>query len=105
MPELRAILRDVAAYRLGPDDLVVPQGAVSVNNASRQFTSLCQRAGVQRYQKPFHTLRKTCLTKWAREFPAHVVAAWAGHANIETTREYYLRVSEAEYEKAAGPTS
>lgn len=105
VPELRKVLTGAGCDTHAPDDLVIPQGSVSVNNVSRRFTWLCQRAGVERYAKPFHTLRKTCLTRWAREFPAHVVATWAGHADIETTREYYLRVSEAEYEKAAGATS
>ena len=77
------------------------RGSIKVKNASRDFTALCRRAGVSRYAKPFHTLRKTCLTDWAMRFPAHVVAAWAGHASIETTREYYLQVSESEYERAA----
>jgi len=55
-----------------------------------------------RLQKPFHTLRKTCCTVWAREYPQHVVQAWAGHAKAETTSEFYLQVSEREYDKAAG---
>ncbi len=34
-------------------------------------------------------------------FPTHVVKEWAGHASIETTDEFYLKVSEAEYQAAA----
>jgi len=75
-----------------------------VKNISRDFTVLCKKAGVQRYAKPFHTLRKTCLTAWAREYPQHVVQEWAGHSCSETTKDYYLQVSVAEYDRAAGKT-
>jgi len=94
------LLQAFEAAELG-EELVIAPNAIKAKNAGRDFTALCQRAGVKRYAKPFHTLRKTCLTNWARRFPAHVVAAWAGHSSIETTREYYLQVSEAEYERAA----
>ncbi len=94
------LLRAFEATEPG-EELVVAPDAIKVKNASRDFTALCQRAGVTRYAKPFHTLWKTCLTDWARHFPAHVVAAWAGHANIETTQKFYLQVSEGEYERAA----
>ena len=49
--------------------------ADKTENISRDFTALCSPAGVKRYAKPFHTLRKTCLTDRARQFPAHVVVA------------------------------
>ncbi len=45
------------------------------------------------------------VARVTREFPQHVVQEWAGHASAVTTGEYYLQVSEAEYEKAAGRTS
>ena len=100
-PKLRSILSD-AHKEAQPDQThVISAGNIEPKNISRDFTVLCRRAGVQRYAKPLHTLRKTGLTAWARRFPAHVVAAWAGHASIETTNDYYLQVSEAEYERAA----
>ena len=54
-----------------------------------------------RYAKPLHTLRKSCITDWAKHFSAHVVKQWAGHSDLNTTDRYYLQVSEAEYERAA----
>ncbi len=101
-PELHALLLEAFEAAEDGQMLVILAGAIVVKNTSRDFTVLCKRAGVTRYRKPLHTLRKTCLTDWARRFPAHVVAAWAGHANIETTSQFYLQVSEAEYERAAG---
>ncbi len=99
---LRAILLEAFEQAEPGAERVISPGAINVRNLSRDFTVLCRRAGVQRYAKPFHTLRKTCLTAWSREFPQHVVAAWAGHASTQTTSEYYLQVSEAEYDRAAG---
>jgi len=65
---------------------------------------LFRKAGVQAWKSPMHTLRKTCLTQWAHEFPIHVVKEWAGHADIETTSQFYLKVGEGDYERAAGLT-
>jgi len=101
VPELRFILSE-AMTKPGDFNNVIPAGSINTKNITRDFTVLCQRANVKRYHKPLHTLRKTCLTAWAREFPQHVVTAWAGHGKEETTAEYYLKVSEAEYVKAAG---
>ena len=35
------------------------------------------------------------------KFPAHVVQEWAGHSNLNTTNEFYLQVSRAEYIRAS----
>ena len=62
---------------------------------------LFKRASVQPYSKPFHTLRKSCLTDWAQRFPQHVVSEWGGHSDIQTTNEYYLQVPASEYDRCA----
>ncbi len=105
VPELHDLLLEAFEGAREGQETVIPRGSVRIKNISRDFTILCRRAGVQRYAKPFHTLRKTCLTAWARDHAQHVVQEWAGHASAVTTGEYYLQVSEAEYEKAAGKTS
>ena len=98
--------RELHALLDGADDggctQVVPRGGVSPRNVWRDFLVLCKRAGVTPYAKPFHALRKSCITDWANEFPAHVVKEWAGHADLRTTLKYYLKVSEGDYLKAAG---
>jgi len=84
------------------DGLVVPAGGVVYSNHWRDFEVIRKRAGVAKYAKPVHCLRKSCITDWATHFPAHVVKEWAGHADIRTTLKFYLKVSELEYDKAAG---
>ena len=100
-PELHELL--LAAFDAAEEgeDRVIAAGRVSFKNNSRNFTFLCKRAGVERYAKPLHTLRKSCITDWASHFPAHVVKQWAGHSDLDTTDRYYLQVSESEYERAA----
>ncbi len=98
-PELLALLE--SAY--DPDaELVIPPGEVVYKNVWRDFQVVARRAGVASYSKPLHSLRKSCITDWAARFPAHVVQEWAGHGDIRTTLKYYLKVSESEYDKAAG---
>lgn len=63
---------------------------------------LCEHARVVPWKKPLHPLRKTCVNCWARDFPQHVLKEWAGHASEETTAQFYLKVGEGDYEKAAG---
>lgn len=100
-PELHELLLTAFDEAEEGEERVIPVGAVSVKNISRNFSFLCKRAGVDRYAKPLHTLRKSCITDWAKHFSAHVVKQWAGHSDLNTTDRYYLQVSEAEYERAA----
>jgi integrase len=98
-PELFTLLEEL---RDPKSELVIPPGGVIFKNVWRDFQVLAKRAGVNAYSKPFHSLRKSCITDWASRFPAHVVKEWAGHQDIRTTLKYYLKVSESEYDKAAG---
>lgn len=81
---------------------VIPKDTINLNNVSRDFDVLCRHARVERWVKPIHTLRKTCLTRWSRQFPMNVVKEWAGHEDERTTMQYYLKVGDMEYDRAAG---
>ncbi len=98
IPELHEFLKNHGVPGSG---LAIPKDAISRRNVWRDFRVLCKRAKVTPYAKPFHALRKSCLTDWAARFPAHVVKEWAGHADIRTTLKYYLKVSEGDYRRAA----
>jgi integrase len=76
------------------------EGIVTVN-LWRDFNMLCRQAEIESYRKPFHTLRKSCITDWALSYPAHVVKQWAGHASLDTTDRYYLQVPESEYNRTS----
>lgn len=71
-------------------------------NIWRDFGVIAKQAGIVRYAKPLHSLRKSCITDWAGRFGAHVVKEWAGHEDIDTTLKFYLKVPDAEYQRAAG---
>lgn len=100
-PELHELLLEAFEEAEEGEERVIRAGTISVKNISRDFSCLCKRAGVDRYAKPLHTLRKSCITDWASRFPAHVVKQWAGHSDLQTTDRYYLQVSESEYDRAA----
>ena len=74
------------------------EGRAIINNVLRNFKAIVHRAGVGRCT--LHDLRRSCLTNWARELPAHVVQKLAGHSSVETTLRYYLCVGDADLEKA-----
>ncbi len=69
-----------------------------VNNIKRTFDALLKKAGVSR--STLHDLRRSCITNWARELPAHVVQKLADHSDIKTTQKYYLIVRQEDMDKA-----
>jgi len=74
------------------------EGQSIVNNVLRHFKVIVRRAGTRTCT--IHDLRRSCLTNWAREVPAHVLHRLAGHSSMETTLHYYLCVGESDLEKA-----
>ena len=69
-----------------------------VHNALRRFQTMCRRAGVREFT--LHDVRRSCITNWARKLPIHVVQQLAGHADINTTKKYYLSVQPEDIRKA-----
>jgi integrase len=74
------------------------EGRQLINNALRDFRALGRRAGVK--SCTMHDLRRSCLTNWAREVPAHVLQKLAGHSSMETTLKYYHTVDRSDLERA-----
>lgn len=70
-------------------------------NIRRNVIATIKRAGVNVWASAVHTLRKSCITDWAKEWPMHVVKEWAGHCDIKTTAEFYLQVTPDQYSRAA----
>jgi integrase len=86
-----------AAYKARGDAVQVCHG-VPANNLRRDGLAILKRAGIERYAKPFHTLRKNCETAWAQVYPQGVVSDWIGH-DITVSARHYLRVPEELYAK------
>jgi len=59
---------------------------------------MVRRAGIA--PCTLHDLRRSCITNWARELPAHVAQRLSGHSSLETTVKYYLTVREEDLERA-----
>lgn len=100
-PELNALLLDAFDSAPAGATFIVEPGTIAVKNIWRDAGALCRRADVKVYAKPMHALRKSCITDWAAQHPAHVIKEWAGHSDIRTTLKYYLKVSPRDYEAGA----
>ena len=64
-----------------------------VNNFSRDFRTILNRAGVKKGE--FHDLRRTAICSWFEEgMSEYDVMKLAGHADFETTHRFYLCVRD-----------
>ena len=68
------------------------------NNVWRDFQALRRRAGLPKCT--MHDLRKTWCTNLAGELPMHVVQELAGHSDIRTTRQFYVKVPPEQMTRA-----
>ena len=74
------------------------EGKNLTNNVLRKFNTIRRRAGVG--PCTIHDFRRSCITNWARQLPAHVVRKLAGHSSLDTTMKYYLIVQETDLRRA-----
>ncbi|MBL8765701.1 MAG: hypothetical protein JNM07_15810 [Phycisphaerae bacterium] len=56
--------------------------------------AIIERAGIDAYAKPFHTLRKCCLSDWCERFAPAVVAEISGD-RVETLMRHYVRARKS----------
>jgi integrase len=61
-----------------------------INNVARKFTKIRCEANVAKCT--IHDFRRSAITNWAQQLPIQLVQTLAGHADISTTRKYYLTV-------------
>lgn len=97
-PELYSMLLE--AHEAAPDGQIKVVGDIYDGNLRRDFLAILKRAGLKSFTKPIHSLRKSCITDWAGRYPMHVVKEWAGHSEISTTQQFYLKVSDTDFDKA-----
>ncbi len=85
-PDLSAIL---AADVGRPNALVC---RVNPHNLHDQAVAIIEKAGLKKYEKPFHTLRKNVESEWMARYPVMSVCQWLGHSPAVASR-YYVRTS------------
>ncbi len=75
--------------------------AATAPNVWRDFGVSRKKAGIPKYAKWCHMLRKNRESDWINAgFPFHVVVEWMGHSD-DVARQHYLRVNEADLAEAA----
>lgn len=70
-----------------------------VNNLHKKFNTIRRHATV--VECSIHDLRRSAITNWAGQLPIQVVQTLAGHADIKTTRKYYLAVRDEDFSSAS----
>jgi integrase len=99
-PALRPYLERACQEREPGQEYVVPR-AYGEPNLGTQADRIIRKAGLEPWEKTFVNLRGSCSDELEREYPAHVVDAWMGNSS-RIRRRHYLKVTDADFERAAG---
>lgn len=108
-PAVRAYLE--AAWDIAPEgaEYVIPeeyrrraQGPGGWKNANLRTTleKIIRRAGLEPWPRLWHSMRASCETDLARQFPLAVVAKWLGNTQAVAMR-HYVDVTDSDFERAA----
>jgi len=102
-PELRPLLEE--AFEAAPEGsrYVIARWRDTQTNRRTHLLRIIRRAGLKPWPKLFHNLRARRQTELAAEYPLHVVCEWIGNTRA-VAQEHYLRVTDADFERAAGAT-
>jgi integrase len=73
------------------------QGAVR-----RRVQALCEKAGVELWDRLWQTLRCSCEMSWAKSIPQYAVSQWIGHSITVSGKHYANMVPDDLYEMASG---
>lgn len=98
-PELAQILLE--CFQDAPEGQVRVCPETNPQNIDRGIIGTIKRAGLTKWLKPLHSLRKSCITDWAERYPIHAVMQWSGHSDISTTQRYHTQVGDGIYDQAA----
>ncbi|MGL6227106.1 MAG: tyrosine-type recombinase/integrase [Thermoguttaceae bacterium] len=106
-PELRPILQDVFDYagegaeyvldRLRNRSESVMKGKPP--NLGKILKDILDKAGIECWSKPFVSMRSSCETDLAGQYPIQVVTAWIGNSPAVAQR-HYLKVLPEHFERA-----
>ncbi len=77
------------------------QGPAGWGNANLRttFKKIVRRAGLEPWSRLWHSMRASCETDLARQFPLAVVAKWLGNTQAVAMR-HYVDVTDADFERA-----
>ena len=77
------------------------QGPAGWANANLRTTleKIIRRAGLEPWPRLWHSMRASCETDLARQFPLAVVAKWLGNTQAVAMR-HYVDVTDADFERA-----
>lgn len=100
--ELQQILEEARGDALRIDGRLIPPGVLPQQLGRSVFPKLFAEAGLSIWDKPLHTLRKSCIDDWARVAPPNVVMEWATHSSLQTTHLYYTKVNPADEQIGRG---
>ena len=98
-PELLAPLREVFDQAEAGSVHIITRYRKSTVNIRTQLQRNLKRAGLTAWPKLWQNLRATRATELADKYPAHVAAAWCGHAE-RVAIEHYWQVTEDHFEAA-----
>ncbi len=104
-PRLYEILRECHEAAPGPECMdyeprVCPiKGAINIDRALLEITAA---AGVPKYSKPFHALRKALESEWLEVHPVMDVCTWLGHSPL-VAAEFYHRTTPASIARVTTP--
>lgn len=101
-PELRAELE--TGFELAPEGTVhvINRYRDPSQNLRTTFEKILDRAGVQRFDRPFVNLRSSRATELRRRFDTKVVALWLGHSE-SIAEKHYVQVRPEDFAAAIQP--
>ncbi len=98
-PKLMKLLQDrFDECEEGDQRLVTIRGKGAVQ---RQVEAICDRAGIELWERLWQTLRQSCEKEWAMSFPQYAVSKWIGHSITISGRHYANDVPDELFERAA----
>ena len=69
------------------------------NQLRTKLAKVIRRAGLEPWSRPWHSLRASCETDLARQFPLATAAKWLGNTQAVAMR-HYVDVTDTDFEKA-----
>jgi integrase len=99
-PDLYATL--LATHeRSGRDPLVVNRREIRTGNIDRDVLDIIRKAGLEPWDSPFHSLRKSLTSEWQAKHPSRAVDEWLGHS-AGVSEQHYRRTLPETLAKVTG---